>query len=425
MSVRHQHMLIVGNGRDIPGLVHDIQPIIRTTMLVRTAVVGRVRKPQQHCRVIGLDPNSPDDWIATAREIHARDPFGYLGSFSEKDQDKAAVIGEMLHLPSHQPRTVRWVHDKAAMRARLAACGLDDTVNQRVDDVEQVIRFADNVGYPIVLKPVNGAASSGVSVIRSSHECVAAWTWGKNASEPDNDDLVVERFLEGRELSVEAFSDRSLHTIVALTDKVKEPRHCVEIGHMVRGDFDDATVEQVGRYVTAVLDALEIRDGVTHTEIILTNAGPRVVETHLRPAGDDIPEMIRDTYGLDLIELLVRQSLGEDVTARVRDGMTRVRTSPDRAAICYSSPRASGVIIGVDGVEQARQTPGVTAVDVLVDVGDRVTDELTDSRARAVAARAIGATPHAALMAAREAANAVRFTIHADPVGGELPGAPQ
>jgi biotin carboxylase len=306
------------------------------------------------------------------------------------------------------------------MRERLAATGVDPTPAARVGGLDEVHAFAARYGYPVVLKPVAGAASSGVSIVRDPGELTAAWSWAKAAEEPDTDDVLVEAYLDGLELSVEAFSEDGAHRVVALTGKVKDPRHCVELGHVVRGPFDEATAETVRRFTTSALDALGVRDGVTHTEVILTAAGPRMVETHVRPAGDDIPEMIRDTYGIDLIDLLVQRGLGARVLDRLDGEIKASADITEHAAIWYATPAGGGRITAVSGVDTARGLPGVVSVELLKEPGDELAAELTDSRARAVAARAVAGTPDEALRRARAAAEAVAFT--AEPVGDGTAG---
>jgi biotin carboxylase len=406
------HVLIVGNGREIPGLVRGARPDIRTTMLVRLDVLHKVRDRAANERVVGLPHDrGTAEWIAMARSIHERDPFDRLGTYSEKDQDKAAAIGAALGLATHAVDTVRWVHDKVAMRERLAATGVDPTPGVPVGSAAEVRELAGRFGYPVVVKPVAGAASSGVSVVRDPDQVDAAWAWARAAEEPDTDAVTVEPFLAGVECSVEAFSEAGTHRVVCVTGKVKDPVHCVELGHVVRGPFAPEVRELVAGYTGRVLDALGVSDGVTHTEVILTADGPRVVETHLRPAGDDIPEMIRDTYRVDLIDLLVRRSLGESVLDRLDCALAEAEKIDEYAAIWYHSPAATGEVAAVTGVPAAEALPGVVSVEVGKEVGDRLTAEVTDSRQRAVAARAVGATPDEALARARAAAEAVVFTV--------------
>jgi hypothetical protein len=48
------------------------------------------------------------------------------------------------------------------------------------------------------------------------------------------------------------------------------------------------------------LDAVQLEEGPAHTEITLTSRGPRVIESHDRPGGDRINELVRVAYDVDL-----------------------------------------------------------------------------------------------------------------------------
>ncbi|HST80765.1 MAG TPA: ATP-grasp domain-containing protein [Kineosporiaceae bacterium] len=406
-----RHVLIVGNGRELPAHVHQVDAQTQTSVLVRSGVLKRVRDASLHARIVGLSATEDAAWIDMAKAIHGVQPITHVASFSEKDQDKAAAVASALQLRMHSPETVRAVHDKLHMRERLASAGLPGPVAELITAASDITAFAARHGYPVVVKPVMGAASAGVTVVSDPTQAEAAWNWGAAAGDAADDRLMVESFLAGPEISVEAFSERGEHLVVAVTVKVKDPTHCVELGHMIRGELPAETEIQIRQVVTDLLRALDVQDGLTHTELILTDAGPMLVETHLRPAGDLIPETIRDTYGLDLLDFLVRQSLGEQVIDRIRSGCQDLQASDQYPAIWYRVPDRSGLVTAVDGLAEARAVPGVLSVELELEVGTDVVDVLRDSRDRLLVVRAISDSPAHALEIARAAAEMVTVTI--------------
>ena len=58
--------------------------------------------------------------------------------------------------------------------------------------------------------------------------------------------------------------------------------------------------------------------GPTHTEIVLTESGPRLIETHLRFGGDSIWDLVTDATGVDLVKNQWRQMIGEKVLPGIR-----------------------------------------------------------------------------------------------------------
>ena len=71
-------------------------------------------------------------------------------------------------------------------------------------DAEALKREAEKIGYPLFVKPSNTGSSIGVSKVKSSDELVKAV---ENAFKFDRK-VLVEEYIEGREIEVAVFSDR-------------------------------------------------------------------------------------------------------------------------------------------------------------------------------------------------------------------------
>jgi hypothetical protein len=119
--------------------------------------------------------------------------------------------------------------------------------------------------------------------------------------------VLAERFHEGPQYSVEAFSQAAEHAVVAITRKYSDRESMVELGHVLPAPLNDDTQATIRDYVVRMLDALGVEFGPTNTEIVLAADGPRIIETHLRVGGDDIFDLVKDATGVDLVDLQVRQ----------------------------------------------------------------------------------------------------------------------
>ncbi|MBD0710810.1 MULTISPECIES: ATP-grasp domain-containing protein [unclassified Streptomyces] len=408
-----EHVLIVGGGREIPGLIRDAGgPDVVTTILCRMDFVPKVREPGRHDRVLALRSDAPDaEWIALAAAVHARQPFTRVGTFGERDQDRAAAVAAALGLPCHSPETIARVHDKEAMRRRLAELGVDETPGGRVADVAELRSFLARHGTPCVVKPVRGAGSFGVSVVRDLDGAEAAFARASADFEviPDAG-VLVERFHEGPQFSVEAFSEDGEHEILAVTRKFSDPVGFVELGHVVPAELSPEQTDAVHGYVRRLLDALGIAYGVTHTEVVLTADGPRVIETHVRLAGDEIPYLVHDVTGVDLVDCVVRQTLGLPVLADIRRTLADPSVDRSPEAIWFAVPRARGTLARIGGLDEAADRPGVVTAEALLGAGD-VLGDLDSSESRAAFVRARGADAAEAVERARQAVAALEFEV--------------
>ncbi|MFI0980380.1 ATP-grasp domain-containing protein [Streptomyces sp. NPDC021093] len=409
-----EHVLVVGPGRDFPARIRGARPGTRTTVICQLDYVGKVRDPGANARVLGIRSDAPDqEWIDLAAAAHARDPFTRIGTFGERDQDHYAVIADALGLPAHTPRTVTLVHDKEAMRVRLREAGVDTTACARVDDVDRLRAFVREHGTPCVVKPVSSSGSAGVTKISDEGQLAEAFERAADSYLGlSNTGVLVEEFLEGPQFSVEAFSEAGEHTMVAITRKYSDPQSFVELGHVAPADLPDVDTKAIHDYVPGILDALGITFGPTHTEVILTAKGPRLIETHVRMGGDMIPTLALEATGVDIDDCTARQTLGEQVLPAIKDTLEAAARGPQRdcSAIWFAALDAPGTLEEVHGLKEARALPGVTEADLMLRPGAKV-GTLESSVSRVAYARASAPTQEEAVRAARAAVAALEFQL--------------
>ncbi|RJQ75784.1 ATP-grasp domain-containing protein [Pseudonocardiaceae bacterium YIM PH 21723] len=195
----------------------------------------------------------------------------------------------------------------AAERAGLAVA--DSFASPSADEV---VAWALARGeWPVVLKPVASAGMDNVHFchseqdIRDGHASIlsAEDRYGRR-----NETALAQGFLDGDEYFVNTVSREGAHHIVEIwryrKQQIDANRSMVSNEHPVAADEPDA--KAVGEYALGVLDALEIRNGAAHTEIMLTADGPVLVESGARLGGAHLPEIVSRCIGTDQVDLLAR-----------------------------------------------------------------------------------------------------------------------
>ncbi|MGW0538199.1 ATP-grasp domain-containing protein [Streptomyces sp. NPDC003032] len=404
-----EHVLVLGNGYDIPGRMRArgcaLDCTITTSVLCLPGHLAKLEEPEGHARIIAVGADAPDEqWIALARAIHALDPVTRIGTFADQCQEVAADVGRALGVPTHHPETVRLTFDKCAMRGRLAETGVEAVVSAEMAGPDELREFATSHGYPCVVKPQRGTASTGVSVIRTPQEADAAFSRARGTGEPA--DVMAEEFLRGDQYSVEAFSEHGEHVTVAITRKYSDPASLVELGHVMPAPLAPEQEQVIRACVSAALDSLGVEFGPTHTEVVLTESGPRLIETHLRVGGDEIWNMVTDATGVDLVEYQLRQCIGEKVLPDLR----AVLADPERArraeAIWFAGAPETGTLIEIAGADSTL-AEGVQ-LDLLGKLGHKLVGP-QNSDSRLAQARAHADTATGALALARETIGRLTF----------------
>lgn len=432
-----EHVLIFGNGYYVPDRLRTwartTGQAVSCSVLCDPEQMAKIDEPEKLARIVVLPAGATlEEWVAFARLVHELEPVTRIGSFSDQGQVPAAAAGQALGIPTHAAETVRLVHDKYAMRQRLAEAGVESTVSAVVRDEAGLAEFAARHGYPCVVKPASGMASAGVSVISGPDEAEAALarargitreqadtptlittpvlaraSAGEAAGEPPVH-VVVEQYLAGVQYSVECFSEQGEHQLVTITRKYSDPVSLVELGHVMPAPLEPAQWEAIGAHVARALDALGVEFGPTHTEIVLTEAGPRIIETHLRFGGDHIWDLVTDATGVDLVKNQWRQMIGEKVLPGIRETL-QAEDRPTRCqAIWFASTQASGVLVEIAGVD-GPHPDGVT-VKFPVPPGTEL-HGLQSSYSRLAQARASAETADEAVALARQAIERLEVVV--------------
>jgi biotin carboxylase len=385
------HLLVVGG----ISAVHEIARRLGAELtLVKTGVAQTMLAPDAYARVVDVSDPECSDRVRLADEVTEAvvgTRFDGILCLHDEAVELGALLAQKLGLSFPSPEVAHCTVNKSAMRARLDATGLGSVAHGVVVDgrVEWSGRAPTS---EIVLKPVDGRASRGVTFHRSAAELQ---TW-LDAHPGEVEGYLVEERKLGREFSVESLILRSGDAWHGVT--AKTTNGAVESGHLHPAPLEARERTRIVAAATACLQALGIDRGLLHTEVILDDAGAaHVVETHLRGGGDNILDLVRSSTGLDLPELYVRDVL---------EGLDEIplATSLGFASSQFAFPIEAGVILGWHGVEEARSMPGVDAVTTLKSVGERVSPEVKSSYGRSVCALAHADDPAQACDRARTAA---------------------
>ncbi|QGV80447.1 ATP-grasp domain-containing protein [Streptomyces ficellus] len=402
----HYLMFAIGPRLDYAARLRELDESARISVICRPQHLARITESGHYRRVLAVRQDAPvDEVVALARTVHALEPVTRITTFWEHDQDRAAAVGAALGIATHSPATVRLVQDKHAMRERLRETGVEDTAAGRAYDEADLLAFGEKAGYPFIVKPTAGTASFGVTLVHSPAEAAAAYrTAAGDFPGIARLGVLAEQYHEGPQYSVEAFSEAAEHVVVAVTRKYSDPKNMVELGHVLPAPLDADAQEAIGGHVRRVLDALGVEFGPTHTEVVLTADGPRVIETHLRVGGDEIFNLVKDAVGVDMIDFQARQAYGDKVLPDIR-AILEADREPRCEAIWYTAPEATGTFVGLgDGTDAADLDPGVT---LLLEPGEELTGD--GSFARVARARASAPDAAEALALAQASVNGLSF----------------
>lgn len=170
----------------------------------------------------------------------------------------------------------------------------------------------ENLKFPLIVKPTDRSGSKGVEKVWDMNVFSEAVERAK--SESFSHEVIVEEFVEGREVSVESISFQGVHYILQITDKVTtgEP-YFVELEHHQPSTLSSEIQSRVKNIVLNALTALHIHYGASHTELKITvNGDIKVIEVGARMGGDFIgSNLVELSTGYDFLKGVIQVAMGD------------------------------------------------------------------------------------------------------------------
>lgn len=218
-----------------------------------------------------------------------------------------------------------WYH-KARMQEELVKAGipsLKTLVSSSTEEVETWISTNRLTDTPLIVKPPVSAGSDKVFHIPRNGDWDEAFNCILN--EPSkitgqkSESVIIQEQAIGTEYAVGTVSANGKHSITHLIkyNKTSITNRETVFDHVEFIPFDPTEHSDIFDYTQKVLDALGIRWGASHTELMLTNSGPRLIETGARMLGGPTVGFSREATGSSQADKLVEAFVDGEIQAKV------------------------------------------------------------------------------------------------------------
>ncbi|WP_157879898.1 ATP-grasp domain-containing protein [Streptomyces natalensis] len=279
--------------------------------------------------------------------------------------------------------------DKYEMVQALRAAGVPHARTETVTSSEELGKVLDSWGdaYPLIVKPVNSAGSDGCTVCPDRATAEAAYgaiTGARNLMGETNHEVIVQQFLKGTQYIVNTVSLHGSHLLTELyAERIDHTDNAPMLRHIISRTENTGRESELVEYVFSCLDALGVREGAAHTEVMLTPDGPRLVEVNSRVMGPCLaPDPYHAAFGYSHQHLTVERFLRPEEFER----RFALPYGPSRTvAKVFLRPHREGVLEAVDGLRALRRMPGFHSVAGLPQAGETLRDRYLTTGACGIA----------------------------------------
>lgn len=240
------------------------------------------------------------------------------GIASNRDDCMVAVayVASALGLVGNSPDSVSRLQDKYLFRRLQKEIGVFCPNFAIIEDTDDLLRKAAGFKYPVIVKPCMSSGSRGVNRIDAYNEKELIDVYNDCKSFSRNGKVMIEEYvprpLTNLECDVFVHNDTYLwvgyETNHCAPEKPMQPR-----GGMFPADETDDNKAKFEQAVKKLFSKAGIRHGVYNIEAIFTEDNvPFIIEINARMAGSRIPEVILKHSDIDVYNLLISTSVGDD-----------------------------------------------------------------------------------------------------------------
>jgi biotin carboxylase len=296
-------------------------------------------------------------------------PLAAIVAVDEAGTLLAAAAARALDLPHNPVAAVEATRDKARMRARFAEAGLltPRFTTAPLDASPEAI--AATIGYPCVVKPLDLSGSQGVvkaDDIESFPRVFARVAAIIAACRPKGTghSLLIEDFIPGEEVAVEALLDGGELEVLAIFDKPDplDGPFFEETIYITPSRLSPERQAHVRETTARGARALGLTDGPIHAELRLNERGIWMLELAARSIGGLCSRTLRFGSGISLEELILRHAAGLPIPSHERELAA--------AGVMMLPIHDRGRLRAVEGQQEAKHVPGVDGLVITIPPGE-------------------------------------------------------
>lgn len=292
-----------------------------------------------------------DSVLAAVREKAGYSPIDRVECLWEPYMSLAAQLREMLEIGGmHSAQTARF-RDKQKMKEALDAAGLRTPLHRTATGAGAIRAAAESIGFPLVIKPIDGAGSANTHAVRDGASLEAAIAdvgeWRR---------VSVEEYIEGEEYTYDTVcaDGRIFYENIAWYRPkpiIGRNTEWISMQTVNLRDIDRPELAPGRELGRRVIETLGFRTGFTHMEWFLTPSGEAVFgEIGGRPPGGRSVDLMNFSNDFDIYvgwaEAVTRGTFSQTAHRRYN------------AAAIFKRARGQGHICAIHGLEDLRQRFG-------------------------------------------------------------------
>jgi propionyl-CoA carboxylase alpha chain len=264
-----------------------------------------------------------DKIVEACRQTGAQAVHPGYGFLSEKRQFQEALAAAGIAFIGPDAHAIQAMGDKIESKKLAKAAGVNTVPGYLgvIEDDDEAVRIARDVGYPVMIKASAGGGGKGMRIAWDDEQAREGFASARNEARSSfaDDRVFIEKYIEQpRHIEIQVLADGQ-GTVLYLGERECsiQRRHQKVIEEAPSPFIDAATRKAMGEQAVALARAVDYKSAGTVEFIVDANRKFYFLEMNTRlQVEHPVTELVT---GLDLVELMIRVAAGEKLTLRQED----------------------------------------------------------------------------------------------------------
>ncbi|MFD2205737.1 ATP-grasp domain-containing protein [Kiloniella antarctica] len=354
----------------ILGASPDQLPLYQVAKRAGAYVIGADANPNSIARPLAdqfllLESRNAEDII---RMLDGRTLHGVVSPGNDSFHETIYDLAKHYDLPNPPSRdAVNASCDKGFFSSRAQEINVLAPTHCTSHDISVLREFAKTRQLPLIVKPADSSGSKGLSFLTALDQLPTAYE--KASSVSPTGLVIIEDYLSGEQFGVEAFRVNGRCVLSAVSQRGHTgPPDFLVTQHKVGFTLPELLERELVPTIEHIANALNIQNGPLNFDIIHTS-DDRIcfIEMGARLSGNGFPALVRETYGVDTQDWVLRLSLGMKID--VPGDFLRSKSYGIQQVL--KAPK-TGNLKKIIGLERIKEHPACKQVTLFVGPGDEV-----------------------------------------------------
>lgn len=231
-------------------------------------------------------------------------------------------VCDNMNLPGISYESAIIATDKALMKQAFQRGGVSTAPFCVISSYEDARKALEEIGLPAMMKIVDRSGSRGITKVETAADLREAYEYAKNATNAPY--MVLEKYIEGKEIGVDAFVQNGEIKVVVPHDKFvyQTGRTGVPSGHICpMAGMTESLHCRVEQEAIKAIYAMKLDNCAVNLDVFVTpQEEVYVIEVAGRCGATGIPEVLSGYLNVDYYEMIIKNALGQTVESVRQEG---------------------------------------------------------------------------------------------------------